>query len=73
MVKHSSDAITLGLPLVQKETRCNNISMATVEYTVYYGIINDDGTSNCTSTVKSCSQVVIESIMEILDQYYNEN
>lgn len=58
LVKHSSDAITLELPSVKKDPLCKNVSMATVEYTLYYGVINNDGVSNCTNNVKSCSQAV---------------
>lgn len=58
LMKHSSDSITLELPSIRKDPKCKNISMASVEYTLYYGVINDQGVSNCTGNMKSCSQAV---------------
>lgn len=60
VVKFSSDSIILRLPKVKKEKSCSNVSLATVEFTIYHGLAEDNDTSNScsTSNLKVCSQVV---------------
>ena len=66
VIKFSFDSMTLQLPPIMRESACRNVSVATVEYTIYYGVVHN-GSANCTMNLKSCSQVVSNSNFAILE------
>lgn len=58
MINRTSASITLELPIPERDTDCNNVSLATVRFTVYYGSVNSDGTSECTVELSFCQKLV---------------
>nr|CAD7413857.1 unnamed protein product [Timema poppensis] len=54
----SAQSITLSLPQPRRERECGDVSMATIEYTVYYG---PAGGWDCGSSLHECVSVVTYS------------
>uniref|UniRef100_A0A1B6CG26 Fibronectin type-III domain-containing protein n=1 Tax=Clastoptera arizonana TaxID=38151 RepID=A0A1B6CG26_9HEMI len=54
LVNTTSQSITLQLPLPERDEDCTNVSLATVSSTVYYGIIDADGVSECVNKRSAC-------------------
>lgn len=59
----TDESITLIMPPVVKNDGCDDISMASVEYIVYYMPYNDGGTLECN---KSCNKIVtFEKVLKV--------
>nr|CAD7427325.1 unnamed protein product [Timema monikensis] len=59
----SAQSITLSLPQPRRERECGDVSMATIEYTVYYG---PAGGWDCGSSLHECvSMVTYSSTFEV--------
>ncbi|XP_075227577.1 receptor protein-tyrosine kinase sevenless [Lycorma delicatula] len=56
LVDHKSDSITIGLPLPERDPDCSNVSLATVQFSVYYGTasITLNDTASCLTDLTLC-------------------
>lgn len=58
LINTTSQSITLQLPTPERDDDCNNVSLATVHFTVYYGTIDGNGISECAIRRNSCLKLV---------------
>ncbi|RZF47348.1 hypothetical protein LSTR_LSTR014970 [Laodelphax striatellus] len=75
MVNSTSDSITLELPTPRRDKDCGNVSLATVQFTVFYGVTTSaDDTPTCLEDIKMCSFLkTFDRIVEVhgLQPYTN--
>ncbi|XP_069689840.1 proto-oncogene tyrosine-protein kinase ROS isoform X2 [Periplaneta americana] len=65
-VSHTDRSITLELPNPERYPECENISLASVEYTVTYGQIKENENLDCITDKESCSMMVTyNQILEV--------
>ena len=57
-ISHTDHSITLQLPNPEQFPECENMSLASVEYTVYYGQIKHNRNMDCSTDMNSCSKMV---------------
>lgn len=55
---NTARSITLHLPKPERHSECDNISMASVQYTIYFGLITESGTSECIDSITSCKAII---------------
>lgn len=51
-------SIALELPRPERPPECQNISNASPQYSVYYGVISEEGYSKCGEDLHHCSKIV---------------
>ena len=62
-ISHTDHSITLQLPNHEQYPECKNMSLASVEYTVYYRQIKDDRNMDCSTDMNSCSKLVRNNVI----------
>jgi len=72
-ISHTDHSITLQLPDPERYPECENISLASVEYTVYYGQIKENGNVGCSTDMNFCSKLVSQyhNYHNISTSYFN--
>ncbi|XP_021913370.1 proto-oncogene tyrosine-protein kinase ROS isoform X3 [Zootermopsis nevadensis] len=65
-ISHTDHSITLQLPEPERHPQCENMSLASVEYTVYYGQIKGDRNTDCSADINSCSKrITYNRVLEV--------
>ncbi|KAJ8882585.1 hypothetical protein PR048_014396 [Dryococelus australis] len=54
---HTAHSITLRLPPPDRDEECGEVSMATTEYIVYYGLVSKDEPWDCRTSLEECSKL----------------
>lgn len=66
-INHTDHSITLQLPNPERYPECENISLASVEYTVYYGQIRENQDADCSMDMNFCIKLVCHHFCNCTD------
>ncbi|PNF32885.1 hypothetical protein B7P43_G01836 [Cryptotermes secundus] len=65
-INHTDHSITLQLPNPERYPECENISLASVEYTVYYGQIRENQDADCSMDMNFCIKLTTyDQVLEL--------
>lgn len=68
LVDNSATSITLQLPKPERKRGCENVSVPSVQYVVYFGLIGENGMSDCNDDINKCKSIVtFKRTMKIKD------
>lgn len=58
LLDNTARSITLQLPRPERDRECRNVSLASVQYTIYFGLITESGTSECIDRISTCRAII---------------
>lgn len=58
LLENTATSITLQLPKPDRHSECNNLSLPSVQYVLYFDLVSENGISECIEDVSKCKFIV---------------